>query len=590
MNENSSVFALLLPLHKLLNKQRHNQFYLLLILAFASSFAEVISLGAVVPFIGILTQPEKVYEYLTHKGIVTFFHINSPASLILPLTIGFALAAIIAAVLRLMLQWVSLQLSNGITTDLGIEVYRRTLYRPYSEHVALSSSEVISGITQKVASASGMFLSLANLVTSAMLFVSIITTLLVINPIVASVAMVSFGSSYAIIAWKSRARIRTNGEHISREQTSVVRALQEGLGGIRDILLDGTQNIYCNIYRKASTQLQKSMSENTFINQAPRFGMEGLGMVLVAVFAYVLSSKQGGIGAALPALGSLALGAQRLLPLLNILYSNWSSFVGGKGSLLAVVELINHPVPEDVDLPNPKTLIFKNSIRFDNVHFKYKSGASTVLDGINFSITKGSRIGFVGSTGSGKSTALDLFMALLEPTEGRILIDEEVLTSQNRRSWQQILAHVPQNIYLADGTIAENIAFGVSAEKIDMERVKFVAERAQLKEFIESRSEGYNLFVGERGVRLSGGQRQRIGIARALYKQASVLIFDEATSALDSKTENEVMNSIGNLSSDLTILIVAHRISTLQKCDLIMKLEGGKLIAQGPYNDFIKNA
>ncbi|HXH73894.1 MAG TPA: ABC transporter ATP-binding protein [Bacteriovoracaceae bacterium] len=557
------------------------------ILTITSSFAEVISLGAVVPFIGILTQPERVHAYLSDSGLSRFITLPSPSNLVLPLTVGFALAAILAGALRLLLSWFAIRLANGVGTDLSIEVYRRTLYQPYSVHVSRSTSEIISGITQKVAAASGLLLSLVNVITSTMLFLAILGTLLIIDPIVASVAIVSFGASYTLIAWKTRARLMRNGRHISKQQTGVIKALQEGLGSIRDILIDGTQNVYCSIYKDATVQLQRSSGENNFINQAPRFVMEALGMVLIALFAYVLSFKEGGIAQALPVLGSLALGAQRLLPLLQILYGNWTVLLGSKASLEVVLELLHQPMPASFN-SNLKPLQFNNFIKFDNIRFKYNANSPWVLDNINLTIKKGSRIGFVGSTGSGKSTTLDLVMALLVPTEGQIRIDDQVLTPENLRSWQQNIAHVPQNIFLTDGTIAENIAFGVPLEQIDLKRVKLAAENARLASFIDTRTEGYNLMVGERGVRLSGGQRQRIGIARALYKQASVLIFDEATSALDSQTESEVMSAIEQLNKDLTVLIIAHRVTTLQNCDSIVQLEHGKLIVQNSYNEFIK--
>lgn len=588
-NASSSLLALLLQLFKLLSQNRRNQFYLMLVLATVSSFAEVMSLGAVIPFIGILTQPEKVFIYLQNKGIVEMFGFSTPAELIFPLTAGFALAAIFAGALRLLLSWVTLQLANGVGTDLSIEVYRRTLYQEYQVHVVRSSSEIISGITQKVNAAASLLLSLVHVITSSMLFVSILVTLLIIDPVVASVAFLAFGSCYGIIAWKTRLRLLENGYHISREQTGVVKSLQEGLGAIRDILLDGTQKIYCNIYRKAIVQLQKSSVENNFINLAPRFIMEALGMVLVAIFAYALSLRAGGIGAALPILGCLALGAQRLLPLLQILYGNWTGLLGGKASLIVVLELLTQPLPEHANKAEACPMDFQYSIQLENLSFRYNNSGPWVISEINLQIPKGYRVGFVGNTGSGKSTILDLIMALLETSKGRILIDDKPLNSSNRRSWQKIIAHVPQNIYLADGTIAENIAFGIPPALIDMQRVKIAAEQAQLIDFINSRPEGFDLFVGERGVRLSGGQRQRIGIARALYKQASVLIFDEATSALDSETEKAVMSSIEKLKRDLTVLIIAHRITTLQSCDSIIQIEKGKLIPRGSYSEFMKS-
>ncbi len=565
----------LLQLFKLLEKKRKKQFFLMLGLAVLSSFAEVLTLSSVIPFIGIITQPEKVFRYLESKELIQIFQFSNSSDLILPLTVGFAMAALLAACLRLMLSWITLQFANGVGSDLSIEVYRRALYQDYLVHVDTNSSEIISGITQKVGTASGVLLSLVQVITSAMLFISIFATLLVIDPLVASIAFIMFGVSYSLIAIKTRKRLMENSSHIVREQSGVIKALQEGLGGIRDILLDGTQNKHTNIYRKTVVLLEKASVENNFISFAPRFLMEALGMILIAGLAYYLSLREGGIGSALPMLGCLALGAQRLLPLMHLFYGSWSGLVGGRESLEIVFKMMNQPLPNLSDETSEK-FYFKQSINLATVSFRYSEKSPWVLRAASLNIPKGSRIGFVGNTGSGKSTTLDIIMGLLMPTEGKIRIDNEVLSTENRRAWQKLIAHVPQNVFLTDGTIAENIAFGIPSGLIDMELVKQAAAKAQLIEFIASRAEGFSLIVGERGVRLSGGQRQRIGIARALYKQATVLVFDEATSALDNDTENSIMNAIENLNRDLTILIIAHRVSTLKNCDTIVQVENGK--------------
>ena len=587
----AGLFVLLAQLFRHISRRRRYQFMFLLGLTLASSFAEVVSLGAVVPFIGVLTQPEKVFNHPVIANTAQALGIVSAEGLVLPLTIAFAVAALVAGGLRLLLLWVSTRLTNAAGADLSIEVYRRTLYQPYSVHVARSSSEIISGITQKVVTATGVLISLVAVVTSAALFVAILITLLVIDPMIASVSALSFGASYGIIAWKARHRLTSNSQCIARNQTRVIKALQEGLGAIRDVLLDGTQVVYCDVYRKAILRLRRANGENSYITLAPRYAMEALGMVLIAILAYALSHEPGGVGAALPVLGALALGAQRLLPLLQQLYGNWTVVAGSRAALIDVLDLLDQPVPEDVSQPVTVPLAFQNTIQFDNVCFDYGSNKGPgVLNGVNLTISKGSRIGFVGSTGSGKSTALDLLMSLLEPTQGKILVDGQPISGELRRAWQHTIAHVPQSIFLADTSIAENIAFGVPPEQIDLDRVRQAAKQAQIAEFIESRPEGYDALVGERGIRLSGGQRQRIGIARALYKRAKVLVFDEATSALDSATEKAVMNAIENLDRDLTILIIAHRLTTLRNCDTIVHLEHGKIAAQGSYEYFMNKS
>jgi ATP-binding cassette subfamily B protein len=313
-------------------------------------------------------------------------------------------------------------------------------------------------------------------------------------------------------------------------------------------------------------------------------------MILIAALAYALSRQAGGVAAALPVLAALALGAQRLLPALQQAYNAWTTISGCEASLRDILELLDQPLPEDVLERIPPPLPFQTSIQFDGVGFRYLADSPLVLSDLNLIIPKGARVGFVGTTGSGKSTTLDILMGLLSPTEGRLLVDGQLISGRRTRSWQQSIAHVPQSIYLADATLAQNIAFGVAWESIDMDRVKRAARQAHIAEFIEEKPEGYGAFVGERGIRLSGGQRQRIGIARALYKQASVLVFDEATSALDNATEQSVMDAIDELNRDLTILMIAHRLTTVRHCDIIVELERGRVVSTGTYEELMKSS
>ncbi len=580
---------LLIRLWHHLSRRRQRQFGLLTGLMLVSAFAEVVSLGAVLPFLGILVAPEHVFGHPIVADVALAWGITSADQLVLPLTVAFAAAALIAGAIRILLLWVSTRIAFATGADLSIEVYRRTLYQPYRVHVARNSSEVISGITNKVNGVVfGVLLSLLTLVSSTVLLVAIMLALIAIDPMVASVAAVGFGASYALITWMSRRRLHRNSQRIAYEQTQVVKALQEGLGGIRDVLLDGTQPVYCDIYRQADHPLRRAQGNNVFIGGSPRFAMEALGMVLIAALAYALSRQVGGIATALPVLGALALGAQRLLPALQQIYGAWASIAGSHASLADAIALLDQPLPAELLQPAPAPLPFQKDIKFRSVRFRYANDGPWVLDGLSLVIAKGARVGFVGSTGSGKSTTLDLLMGLLMPTEGELLVDGQPISGNRVRAWQRTIAHVPQSIYLADTTLAENIAFGVPPDTIDMDRVQQAARQAQIADFIESRPEGYNAFVGERGIRLSGGQRQRIGIARALYKQASVLVFDEATSALDNATEQSVMDAIEGLNRDLTILLIAHRLTTVRRCDTIVELEHGRVVAQGTYEHLLE--
>jgi len=581
---------LLRRLWRHLRLRRRRQFTLLVGLMIFTAFAEVVTLGSVLPFLGVLTAPDRVWDNALIQDFAGWFGITSADDLVLPLTLVFASAALLAGAARLLLLWSSTRLAYATGADLSMGVYRRTLYQPYPVHAARNSSEVIAGMIKVNHVVAGVLVEVPRLVSSIVLLVAITTALLFIDPLVAMTAAVGFGGSYLLITLLSRSRLSRNSERIAREQTQVVKAQQEGLGGIRDVLLDGTQPIFLDMYGRSDGPLRRAMGDNVFISQSPRFLMEAIGMMLIAGLAYGMSLRDGGVATALPVLGVLALGAQRLLPVLQQIYSSWAAFTGGRASLFDIIELLDQPLPEAASETDPTPLEFREAVRFESVRFRYSDDGPWVLDGIDLTIRKGSRIGVVGSTGSGKSTILDLLMGLLSPTEGRILVDGELITGAQLRAWQRSLAHVPQSIFLADTSWTENIAFGVETEKIDHDRVRQAASQAQIAEFIESDPLGYDAIVGERGIKLSGGQRQRIGIARALYKRASVLVFDEATSALDNTTEQSVMDSIDALDRDLTILIVAHRLTTVQRCDTIVELDGSRVVAQGTYDELIEKS
>jgi ATP-binding cassette subfamily B protein len=416
---------------------------------------------------------------------------------------------------------------------------------------------------------------------------AIIITLFTIDPFVALTAFLGFGVLYAGIILLVKKRLATNSVVLSREYPQMVKALQEGLGGIRDVLIDGTQETYGKIFNRAQSRYNESSANNQIVGNSPRLIVEFLGIIFICIIAYQLVLKGDGFMAAIPVLAALALGAQRLLPALQNFYYNWTAIRGAQESVEDGLQFLEQPFPEHAHKVNPAPIKFEKSIKLDNLSFRYNPEGSIVLKNLNLTLEKGKRYGFVGTTGCGKSTLLDVIMGLLKPTKGHLKIDNNVIDNHNYRSWQVILAHVPQAIYLSDTSLAENIAFGVEVDKIDMDRVREAAQKAQIAETIEALPQKYDTFVGERGIRLSGGQRQRIGIARALYKNAQVIVFDEATSALDNETELAVMEGIENLADDLTILIVAHRVSTLKRCDKIFRMDKGEVVEEGVYGEMM---
>jgi ABC-type bacteriocin/lantibiotic exporter with double-glycine peptidase domain len=579
-------------LHRLwlhISPRRRGQFGLLLVLMILTSFAEILSIGAVLPFLGVLTAPGHVFEHPATQTFIQMLGLTKPEQLLLPLTIAFGVAALMAGVMRLLLLWASTRLSFAIGADLGISIYRRTLYQPYAVHVARNSSEVISGISGK---ANGVIYSIIlpvlTLISAGIMLSAILMALLSVEPLIALVAFGGFGLIYMVIIRLTRKQLLTDSQCMARESVQVIKSLQEGLGGIRDVLIDGSQATYCQIYRNADLPLRRAQGNSIFISTSPRYGMEALGMLLITALAYTLAQQSDGIEKTIPILGALALGAQRLLPVLQQAYGSWSGIQSGQASLQDTLKLLDQPVPDDVDQPAVKPLAFQQYIDLKQLSFRYSPQTPWVLRNVDLTIAKGSRVGFIGTTGSGKSTLLDIVMGLLQPTDGSLEIDGRPVTPTSNRAWQAHIAHVPQAIFLADSTIEENIAFGVPKDQIDPERVRQAAQQAQIADIIETWPEQYKTFVGERGIRLSGGQRQRIGIARALYKQADVIIFDEATSALDNETELEVMQAIETLGDDVTVLIIAHRLTTLRMCSRVVELANGGVHRTGSYAEIIQ--
>ena len=568
-----------------LSRYHQKQFVLLIFLMIIAALAEMFSIASVVPFLGVIAAPEKVFNLEVFQGLISYLELTSPNQIILPITILFACAAIFAGLMRGFLLWSTIKFSFSSGSDLSVKMYERTIYQKYSVHLKRNSSEVISGVTAKTNILIDIIGQFLVLLTSIFIVTSILIILLYFNPLIALAVFSFFGFFYFSVFKFTHKKLLKNSNLISSKLTSIIKNLNEGLGGIRDILLTGTQSYYVELYKKSDFGLRKAQGANQFSGLSPRFLMEAIGMVVLAVIAYFMTLQETGILEAIPFLGALGLGAQKILPLMQQSWAAISTIRGNHGSLEDTINLLEQSTAIKDNRKIITPLSVNNEIVLKNISFRYSSKAPFVINNFSLSIKKGSRIGFIGKTGSGKSTIMDIVMGLLDPTKGLFLVDGKIVSKKNIRNWQKNVAHVPQVIFLSDASIAENIAFGMPHEEINYNRVKIVAKMAQIDRFIETFPKKYKAVIGERGIRLSGGQKQRIGIARALYNNAQVIIFDEATSSLDTETERVVMESIDSLSKDLTILIIAHRITTLKNCDLIISLENGKIINKGSFND-----
>jgi len=471
------------------------------------------------------------------------------------------------------------RLSRSIGVDLSTQIYERTLYQPYSIHVSRNSSEILSGLNKSINLVNSLIQPLLTFVGASLMLISIMSIMIWVDPFTAIISFICFGLLYLLIVFITRERVTRNSMVMSQRQNTNTKVVQEGLGAIRDILIDGTQHIYVRVYQNSLRPYMKALSENQVIGSSPRIIMESVGIVFIAGLALTLSKNRGGITNSIPLIGILALGAQRLLPVMQQLYSSWIVLKGYQSSSRDVLNLLDQPIRKN-DRSKVSLFDFKDQITLQNVNFQYSDNTPLILNDINLSIKKGSRIGIMGITGSGKSTLIDIIMGLLSPTKGEILVDGILINENNLKSWQANISHVPQNIFLSDSTISENIAFGVPSKDINIDLVRKSAYLAKISTSIENWTHGYSTKVGERGIRLSGGQRQRIGIARAFYKKSKFIILDEATSALDIQTESEVMKSIESIGNDTTVIIITHRLSTLNNCTEVYELVNGKLIVR----------
>lgn len=569
-----------------LSAQRRVQLYLLMGLMLAGAAAELVSLGAVVPFVTVLADPAKA---VNQPAIRAFMEVTGTGAASLPaaISIAFSVLVIAAAAIRLSLLWASARFCYGWGHDLGKELYGNTLRRPYSFHISHNSSEIIGAIAKIQVVISSYINPVLNGLIAFILASTIIATLVVIDPVVALGGAAVFGGSYFVIALLVRKRLRHLGRVFARTNDQRVQAVQEGLGGIRDVILDRAQSAYQKRFARIDEQYRRAQARSEFLTGSPRLMIEAIGMLLLSGFALTYRSSEVGLGTLLPVLGALAVGVQRLMPLLQQVYRGWSAAINAQASLDDVLALLEYQPQQLREEPPMK---FEQAITMEGLCFSYGSAAEIpVLRDINLSIRRGERIGVVGVTGSGKSTLVDLLMGLLSPTAGSFRVDACEVGTHNSASWQEHIAHVPQNIFLADTTIAENIAFAVSPASMDRQRVEMAATAARIHDYILTLPEGYDTPVGERGIKLSGGQRQRIGIARALYRKADVLVLDEATSALDDATEQQVMKGIDAVAADLTIIMIAHRLSTLRNCHRILELDRGRIAGIFTYEQLLQS-
>ena len=589
--KDQSTIYLTKKLFLLMERRRRYQFLILLTLMILTSMFEVISIGAVIPFLGVLIEPSIIFELPAAQPFIQFLGVDQPTQIIFPISALFAIAVLMSGAMRVLLLWASVKFSFILGVDLSVGIFTQVINQPYIAHTKQNSSDIISAISIKIAQViNGVVLSVLNIISSFIIVTAIITILIIINPSASLIAILFFSALYVFFYLYVKQKLRVNSLNITHASNSLMKILQEALGGIRDIIINGNQQFYRSIFWRADLIFRKSLGNTLFLTNSPRYFMETFGILLIVLLAYMLSTQgEKSFADGIPVLGALALGAQRLLPVMQVLYNSWGNVKGTHFVLAEVLGFLNLNDSKTMNVINDDCSFEKN-IRLKDVSFGYDENSLPTINKINIDIKKGDCIGVIGKTGSGKSTLIDIMMGLLDPTDGTLEVDENVITSSNRRAWQSRIAHVPQNIYLSDSTLEENIAFGIPVEEIDSSLVRRAAISANIDSVVNEWPLKYKTILGERGIRLSGGQRQRIGIARALYKQADVLFLDEATSSVDSTTESSIMKAIEKLGNDVTLIIIAHRITTLKNCSRILELTNEGKIDEKVYSDITESS
>lgn len=582
---------------ELLSTKERFYLYFIFIGLVLVAFVEMIGVASIMPFMAVVANPDVIESNRFFHYVYKFFNFADRQSFLIFLGIIVLVLLVASNLLKAFMLWATLKYDNQLNSNLGQRLLGGYLERSYDFFLNRNTADLGKNILNEARTVVASVLSPGmKIVSSSLVIIFILSFLFLVNPIIAVCIFALLGGTYFSIFYAVRKKLSRIGEDQVHVNSMKFKSAGEALGGIKDLKVLGREKYFLNVFNfYADRHAHNNVVAGT-ISQLPRYFLEiiAFGGILLLVLFYLRAEQSA--TQMVPLLALYAFAGYRLMPALQELFASATTLRYGLPALdvlhrdLIYERLDNKDLDsKGQDVVNP--LSFSNSIRLNQVTYQYPQADSLALDDLDISIRSNTTVGLVGTTGSGKTTTVDIILGLLAPTSGDLLVDDVVVNSQNLVAWQLNLGYVPQHIYLIDDTLTRNIAFGVSDDEIDMEAVKRSAQMANLDEFVnEELSQGYDTVIGERGVRLSGGQRQRIGIARALYRNPLVLILDEATSALDGITEKYVMDAIKGLTGKITIIVIAHRLTTVKGCDMIYHLERGRLVDQGSYADLQKKS
>ena len=576
---------ILRQLHYLLSPgERRNGLVLLGIMTVGAMF-EVVGVGAIPAFIGVIAIPDRLLEYDVVRVAYEVLGIGSPREMVLWAAAGLILVFVVKNAYLAFLAYVRARYSSNRQVPISNRLFRAYLRSPYTFHLQRNTAELLRNTNMEAMAVGSVVISLLMIIMESLVLVFIFVLLFAVQPVLSLITFAVFGAlTYAF--WRAtRAKVHAYAKEEQRYRRQSVLAVNQGLGGFKDARILGREGFFLESFSESALFRAKAAQLKAFIDALPRLFLETvaiLGILSVAAF-YVVQGDN--LNAIIPTLALIAVAVVRLMPSFTKISSNVTSLQWGKRAMNAVyqdlVELDG--VSGGAVSRRGGATPFESEIRLEELGYSYPGQEGHALRDVSLSIPKHSSVGFVGPSGAGKTTVVDILLGLLDPTEGRVLVDG-VDIQENMGSWQSKIGYIPQDIFLTDDSVRRNVAFGRDDDEIDDGMVWAALEAAQLRDLIESYPEGLDTAVGEKGVRLSGGQRQRIGIARALYHRPEVLVMDEATSALDNQTERQFVEALGDLQGDHTVVVIAHRLSTVQDCDRLFMLDEGRVVAEGTYD------
>lgn len=581
------MIAIYKQFQKILNKGQKLELVGLFFLAIVGGILETFSISVIIPYISIITEPESLNNSFWGKWILSIFGDTSTRHILIYLTIFLMAAFFLKNLFLYILEILQHQFSvkNFYTTSNKLfHIYINKSYDYFTNH---STSEVITIITNHITKCFAMLQNILSLFTELVVMTLLVGVMLVMNWKITVFILVLVGSLSLLLRVLIAPRLTKIGAESNYQYTKMLQAVKQAFEGIKEIKVMQREQAFLDVYKKAGKENVRLEKLKTQYSAAPAHIVETAtiwGVLLFIMFILLRGEDMGNLFTQLTAMGLVVI---RLTPCMNRVNRKLSTISFYKAALMKLGEDVQEHLKKEVEhakKENVESISFEKAITVENLTFRYPETTTDILKDISFEIKKGEKVGIIGASGNGKTTLVDLLMGYWEPTEGAVKVDGQKI-SDNLNGWYTHIGYIPQMIFMLDGTIFENVAFG--QPDADEEAVLKALKQAHLDDFLTSLPDGIYTTIGEKGVRLSGGQRQRIGIARALFHNPDVLIFDEATSALDSELESEIADTIYELSDDKTIIMIAHRHSTLRECDYILEVEDAK-VKRREVNDILK--